>query len=112
MVEKAQVAERPDLAQFDKKDTPRYYPDGSPENAGEAHRRMHEATRQAGIQLHKGGNPTWSDQTLLDTYQQAYSNPSLQGIRGQLRTPKGDTLMGSGLTPEEAFALLRAWAKQ
>jgi RHS repeat-associated protein len=110
MVEKASVAGRERLSIFDRTDTPRYYPEGTPENAGQAHLRLHAATKQAGIKLRKGGTPL-SDEALLDAYAKAYSDPRLRGIKGTLRTPNGRIVLGSDVTPGEAFKLLREWGK-
>ncbi len=59
-----------------KDNTPRLYPYGSPESAGQAHIRLHEATRKEGIRL-RGGNPEMSDTDLMNHYTNAYNNPSL-----------------------------------
>jgi len=108
VVERVNVEGRPNLAQFDTPQTPRFYPQGSPENAGQAHIRMHQATKQAGIDL-QGGNPEINDSQLLNLYERAYSNPSLDGIRGDLRTPNSSTVVGQNITPAQAFEELLKW---
>lgn len=57
LVERANVVDRPGLSQFDEASTPRYYPSGSAESAGQAHVRLHQATAAEGIAL-KGGTRT------------------------------------------------------
>ncbi len=86
------------------------YPYGSPESAGQAHIRLHEATRKEGIRL-RGGNPEMSDTDLMNHYTNAYNNPSLNGIRGDLRTPDGSIVVAQNVTPGEAFEALINWGK-
>ena len=112
MVEKAGVAGREGLAAFDTPGTPRFYPSGTPENAGAAHIRLHKATRDAGIALRKEANSRLSDAELLEQYRRAYNDPCLDGIRGDLRTPDGSTVIASGVTPSEAFEALLEWFKK
>jgi len=57
MVERSQVVGRPGLAVFDQPGTPRFYPTGTTQNAGAAHVRLHEATRDAGVRLRIGAMP-------------------------------------------------------
>ena len=107
MVERANVRGRADLAIYDQSNTPRYYPHGTPESAGQAHIRLHEATRNQGIKLR--GNPSMSDDELLNNYNMAYSNPKLSGICGDLRTPDSVTVVATDVTPAEAFRALLEW---
>jgi hypothetical protein len=107
MIEKANVKGRPKLAKFDEPGTPRYYPSTKPENAGQAHLRLHDATARAGVKL--GSSPLTDDQ-LIDAYKKAYSDPSLSQIKGDLRIPSGATIK-SNVTPGEAFAALLDWAQ-
>jgi len=86
LIERVNVKNRNNLAHFDQKGTPRYYPMGSPENAGQAHIRLHAATKRTGIKL-RGGNPSMTDEELINNYIKAYSDPELEGIFGSLRTP-------------------------
>ncbi len=108
MVERSNVVGRPGLAVFDQVDTPRFYPASTPGNAGAAHVRLHEATRDAGIRLRAGGNPHLTDPDLLSTYRTAYADPRLAGIRGDLRTPSSSIVVTTDVTPAQAYqALLR-----
>lgn len=107
MVERANVRGRTSLAIYDQSNTPRFYPYGTPESAGQAHIRLHEATRNQGIRLR--GNPNMSDDELLNNYSSAYSNPELSGIRGDLRTPDSVTVIVTNVTPNEAFQALLQW---
>lgn len=109
MIEKSNTNGRSGLKKYNQKDTPRYYPYGTLENAGQAHIRLHEATRNQGIKL-KYGNPGMNDTQLLENYRKAYGNDNLSGIRGDLRTPNGKTF-GSNITPSEAFDLLLKWGE-
>ena len=109
LAERVNVAGRPNLAGLDASDTPRFYPVGSAENAGQAHVRLHQATRAERIKL-RGGNPQMSDDELLAAYQRAYSRPELQAIRGELRTPTGKPI-GTNLTPREAWSKLMEWLR-
>ena len=110
LFEKVNLRNRDNLAKFNKKDTPRYYPYGGSKNAGQAHIRLHNATKKAGIKL-QGGNPNKTDAELIEAYKKAYSDPSLNGIRGSLRTPNSKTILGEDLTPAEAFKNLLEWGK-
>jgi hypothetical protein len=112
MVGKSSVAGREGLTAFDTPGTPRFYPSGTPENAGAAHVRLHQAMRNAGIQLRKGGNSGLTDAELLQGYGRAYKDPCLDGIRGDLRTPDGSKVIASGVTPAEAFEALLEWFKK
>jgi hypothetical protein len=107
LVERSNVAGRPRLGAFDQPETPRFYPEGNPRNAGQAHIRLHRATRQAGIRL--GGNRRLNNTQLLEAYRRAYSDPSLDGIRGDLRTPDGSTVIARNVTPLEALEALLEW---
>ncbi len=107
MVERANVRERTGLVIYDQSNTPRFYPYGTPESAGQAHIRLHEATRNQGIRLR--GNPSMSDAELLNNYNNAYSNPEFSGICGDLRTPNGLTVIATDVTPAEAFQALLEW---
>ena len=109
LVERANVAGKPGLSAFDQAGTPRFYPEGSARNAGQAHIRLHRATSAAGIEL---GGTKLSQRGLLDAYERAYSDPALRGIRGELRTPNGSLVLGKGLTPAEAMRQLRSWANK
>ena len=109
LIERANIRRRTqDLGQYDKKDTPRYYPYGDIFNAGRAHVRLHEATSGNGIKR-SGGNPSLTTQDLLQKYEIAYSDKSLEFIRGELRTPDGKIFLGNALTPAEAFNRLKSW---
>lgn len=110
-MERSNIRGREDLSIYDSPDTPRFYPGGTPESAGEAHRRLHEATRDEGIKL-RGGNAGMTDQQLLDHYASAYSNPSLDHIIGDLRTPNGSTIIATNVTPSQAYAALIEWGRQ
>lgn len=110
LVERSNVKSRSAFGCFDQADTPRFYPYGTPENAGKAHIRLHEATRGAGVKL-RGGNPGMSDADMLKNYEAAYSSASLSGIKGDLRTPSSDTVVATDVTPAEAYAELRKWGK-
>jgi len=52
-----------------------------------------------------------TDAELIEAYTKAYSDPSLDGIRGSLRTPNSKTILGENLTPSEAFEKLLEWGK-
>ena len=108
LIERSNVRGRSQLSIYDKADTPRYYPYGSSESAGQAHIRLHESTRNQGIKL-RGGNPGMSDVELLSNYERAYNNPSLSGIRGDLRTPDSSNVVITNVTPGEAYDALRRW---
>lgn len=109
LAEKVNVAGRSDLAALDTAETPRFYPEGSPENAGQAHIRLHRATKAEGISL-RGGNPGMSDEGLLGAYGQACNRPELGGIRGSLRAPGGDPI-ATGLSPGEALGQVDGLAR-
>jgi RHS repeat-associated protein len=109
LVERVNVLGRPNLGAFDQIITPRFYPRGTPESAGAAHIRLHQATREAGIGLRQGSNASLTDAQLLQRYRQAYSNPRLNGIRGDLRTPDGGAVIASDVTPADAFEALLLW---
>ncbi|MDN6886171.1 LysM domain-containing protein, partial [Variovorax sp. CAN2819] len=105
LVERVNVEGRPELSVFDQKSTPRYYPSGSAESAGQAHIRLHRATAAEGIDL--GDNPGLTSMQLLEKYRSAYARPEIQGIRGDVRTPKGSPIPnGSNVTPQEAIESL------
>lgn len=107
LIERVNTKGRSQLAKFDKANTPRFYPDGTPEQAGQAHLRIHDATKNAEIKL-QGGNPSMTDDQLLNAYRKAYSDPSLDGIRGDLRLPDG-TVVAKGVTVKDAFEKLLNW---
>ena len=111
LVERANVRGRTGLSCYDVPETPRFYPYGTPESAGQAHIRLHEATRNEGIRL-RGGNPGMTDADLINHYTDAYNNPSLNGIRGDLRTPNSSNVVATNVTPSEAFAALIKWWKK
>ena len=108
MVERSNVRGRASLASFDTTDTPRYYPYGTPESAGQAHIRLHEATRNAGIKLREG-NPNLSDFELIERYKKAYNNSALNGIRGELRLPDSSRIIVADVIPSKAFMALLEW---
>jgi len=83
LIEKANVNGRSNLMKYNVKETPRYYPYGTAESAGQAHVRLHEATRNQGIKL-RGGNPNMTDSELINRYGEAHNEESLSGIRGEL----------------------------
>jgi hypothetical protein len=113
MVERVNVRGRAGLAALDQAGTPRFYPSGTAEAAGAAHQRLHAATNNAGIALREGGNAAMTDAELLARYRKAYSDPSLAGIRRDLRTLNGQTTLATNVTPAEAFeALMRWFARQ
>lgn len=106
LFERSNVKGRPALSKFDQPGTPRYFPAGTPENAGQAHLRIHDATAKAGINL---GSSPLTDDAIINAYKKAYSDASLGGIKGELRIPGGKTL-ASGVTPGQAFEDLLEWA--
>lgn len=105
LFERANVKGRPAFAKLDEAGTPRFYPSGTPENAGQAHLRIHDATARAGVSL---GGSRLTDEQLINAYKKAYTDPSLSGIKGDLRVPAGPTIK-SDVTPGEAFAALLQW---
>jgi len=107
LFERANVKDRPSFAKLDQPRTPRYYPKTSPENAGQAHLRLHDATNAAGVDL---GGSTMTNDELIAAYEKAYADPSLDGIKGDLRTPNGGLVLATDVTPGEAFATLLDWA--
>lgn len=111
MVERQNVRGRPGMTPYDQPNTPRYYPAGGPENAGQAHIRLHQASSQAGI-ARRGGNPGLSDTALADRYRSAYADPMLEGIRGDLRTPDGKSVIAKDVTPLQALEALLKWGEQ
>lgn len=108
LVEKVNVKGRKNLKNYNKSKTPRYYPYGTPENAGQAHLRLHEATKKEGIRL-QGGNPNLSDKELIKKYKIAYADPELEGILGDLRTPNSKTIIATNATPKQAMEELQKW---
>ncbi len=96
---------------YNRPDTPRYYPGGTPESAGQAHIRLHEATRSEGIRL-RGGNAGMTDQQLLNSYARAYNSPNISHITGDLRTPDGSTVIAKNVSPSQAYAALIEWGKR
>lgn len=99
------------LSKFNQPNTPRFYPKGAAENAGEAHRRIHEAGRKvSGIKLRPMGGFR-NEQELLDAYRRSYADESLSGIRGDLRTPDGKNVIATDVSPAEAFEKLLKWAE-
>lgn len=111
LMERSNVRDRPELSLFDQMYTPRYYPYGTPENAGQAHIRLHAATREGGIKL-RGGNPGLTPGDLTTLYASSYSAPSLTGIRGDLRTPDSSVVIAKDVTPAEAWQELMKWGQQ
>lgn len=112
LVERGPAKASPRLRKFDQPDTPRFYPNGSPQNAGQAHLRLHDATREVGrIDLKKPLGGFTTEEDLLAAYRRAYADPRLNGIRGDLRTPDGRTVLATDVTPAEALAKLLEWAK-
>ncbi|WP_394903740.1 RHS repeat-associated core domain-containing protein, partial [Clostridium butyricum] len=107
LVERTNVKGRTKLLDFDTKDTPRFYPYGTAQSAGEAHKRLHRATKNNGIKL-KNGNPNLSDNNLLQKYFNAYHSKDLKGIKGELRT-KGKNIIAENVNPGEAFDKLMNW---
>ncbi|OOM11710.1 hypothetical protein [Clostridium saccharobutylicum] len=110
MVEKANVKGRINLQNYNKSNTPRYYPHGSSENAGQAHIRLHKATKKSGIRL-QGGNSNLTDKELIKAYKKAYSDSELKGILGDLRTPNSKIIIATNVTPKEAMIQLERWEK-
>jgi len=111
LVERSSIRRHPDMKHFNQRYTPRYYPYHTPENAGAAHVRLHEATRAAGIEL-RGGNPDKSRDELLGAYGTAYNSPDIAQIKGDLRTPNSKTVVATNVNPAQAYAALLAWEKQ
>lgn len=44
-----------------------------------------------------------SNSDLINAYKKAYSDPKLDGITGNLRTPNSSVIVGKNLTPAQAF---------
>jgi hypothetical protein len=109
LFERANITGRPDLAALNLPETPTYFPSGSPEAAGVAHVRLHQATVRAGIRLGRAGNPHLSDSELIEAYRRAYSDPELNGIRGDLRVPRAGPILAQNVSPAEAFEALLRW---
>lgn len=65
-------------------------------------------TPNEGIKL-RGGNPGMSFEDLINSYHNAYNNPSLDGIRGDLRTPDSSIVVATNVTPGDAFKELLKW---
>lgn len=107
LVEKSNIVGRSELSAFNDVDTPRFYPNGSADNGGYAHLRLHRATRAEGISLGRSSHLT--DVQLLVKYQRAYSRNELTNIKGTLRTPNSSAILGTNLTPEEAYKELLKW---
>lgn len=110
MIERQNVRARPDMAPFDQPGTPRYYPAGGPANAGQAHLRLHQATRGAGISS-RGGNPSLTSAQLKARYRNAYADPVCDGIRGDVRTPDGANVIARNVTPLEAIEAIIRWGE-
>ena len=109
LYEKSNISKREVFDVFNQEDiTPTYYPYGSKESAGQAHLRLHDATAEAGIKL-RGGNPNLTDSDLMSLYEKAYSSKDLENIKGDLRVGDGSVVVGTDLTPEEAFKKLNEW---
>jgi hypothetical protein len=108
LIERGNVRGRERLAQFDREETPRFYPQPTENtaNSGAAHRRLHAATSDAGVNIR---GSAISDSELLLRYEAAYRSADLAGIRGMLRTPDGSVVLGTNLTPHEAYLLLLNW---
>jgi len=111
LIERSNVRGRSELSIYDQPETPRYYPYGTPESAGQAHISLHKATKNQGIKL-RGGNSGMSDQQLLDNYTNAYNNSNLDGIRGDLRTPNSSNVVVTNVIPSEAMNALLEWGEQ
>lgn len=111
LVERSNIRGRKGLSMYDRADTPRYYPSGTPESAGQAHIRLHEATRNEGIKL-RGGNAGMTDQQLIDSYASAYSSSDISNISGDLRTPDSSNVIAKDVSPSEAFTKLLEWGEQ
>ena len=50
-----------------------------------------------------------SFEDLINSYHNAYNNPSLDGIRGDLRTPDSSIVVATNVTPGDAFKELLKW---
>ena len=111
LIERANIKGRPNLQQYDTNKTPRFYPHGSSESAGEAHKRLHVNTKAQGIKL-RGGNKNMSDEELLENYRKAYQKENLSGIRGDLRTPNASEIAAFDVTPGEAIDELIKWGNK
>jgi len=114
IIERQNVKNRAALADLDKKETLRFYPyswklidkEDIKYNAGAAHVRLHEEVEAAGM-ARRGGNPDFSINELLEIYDKGYSSKKLNGIVGELRTPKGQAAPNhKNLTPYQAFEAL------
>ena len=109
LVERVNIQGRPSLATLDQSGAPTYYPYGTPEAAGAAHLRLHEATAAGNISLRSGGiSQQLTDEELLDAYGHAYSDPVLQGIVGGLRI-RGGPVVVSNADPKAAYDALMNW---
>ena len=112
LYEKGNIEKRSIFSIFRQDDlTPTYYPYGSIANAGQAHLRLHDATAEVGIKVSRG-NPNLSDTQLVELYQKAYSIQELQNIKGDLRVGDKSVIIGTDLTPQEAFEKLNEWGKR
>ena len=112
LYEKGNIEKRSIFSIFRQDDlTPTYYPYGSIANAGQAHLRLHDATAEVGIKVSRG-NPNLSDTQLVELYQKAYSIQELQNIKGDLRVGDKSVIIGTDLTPQEAFEKLNEWGKK
>ena len=90
---------------FNQDYTATYYLYGTPENAGQAHLRLHDATAEIKIKLSKNHNHT--DLELMELYEKAYSTPSLNNIKGDLRYKSN--IIATDVTPAEALEALKKW---
>ena len=106
------VKDRQNLGIYDTKETPRYYPSGGSENAGQAHIRLHKSTKKEGIKLRQNSNNDMSDEELIDAYRRAYGDTELDGILGDLRTPNCATIICTDASPGEAFENLLRWGER
>ena len=67
--------------------------------------RLHDATAEAGIELSINNKQT--DLELMELYKKAYSEPSLNNIKGDLRN--GSNIIATDVTPAEALEALNKW---
>ncbi len=104
---------------FDRPDTPTYFIDGGKgptprKNAGVGHQRLHKATKRQGVDpfADRERYNDFADPELIKRYRRSYSDPALDGIRGNLVDPQTGRILGRNLTPAEAFDRLLQWAKK
>lgn len=99
---------------LDTPETPRYYPESNnanpTRNAGEAHVNLHRILREFGLENGRRPNPDMGTiHEHINSYHQAYADPSVSGIEGSLRTPNGDFVASENATPLEAYNALLEW---